>query len=205
MKRVLALSAAALIGLVVAGCANDSGTPAASSPSAATTTSTSTSTEHNIADTQFAQQMIPHHRQAVEMADLAATRADSAAVKALAVQIKTAQDPEIQTMSGWLTAWGEKVPQPGDDPGMGGMPGMDHGSMPGMMSSAEMARMASLRGAAFDKVFLTMMIAHHTGAITMARTEQDTGLNPDAKALAAKIEKAQTAEVTRMTGLMTTG
>lgn len=202
MKRVIALSAAALIGLLAAGCANDSGTPAASSPSAATTTA---STEHNIADTQFAQQMIPHHRQAVQMADLAATRAGSAAVKALAAQIKTAQDPEIQIMSGWLTVWGEKVPQPGDDPGMGGMPGMDHGSMPGMMSSAEMARMASLQGAAFDKMFLTMMIAHHTGAITMARTEQDTGLNPDAKALAAKIEKAQTAEVTRMTGLMTTG
>lgn len=202
MKRVLALSAAALIGLVAAGCANDSGTPAASSPSAATTTA---STEHNIADTQFAQQMIPHHRQAVQMADLAATRAGSAAVKALAAQIKTAQDPEIQTMSSWLIAWGEKVPQPGDDPGMGGMPGMDHGSMPGMMSSTEMARMASLQGAAFDQTFLTMMIAHHTGAITMARTEQGSGLNPDAKALAAKIEKAQKAEVTRMTGLMTTG
>jgi uncharacterized protein (DUF305 family) len=67
--------------------------------------------DHNAADVSFSKEMIQHHRQAVEMAGLAADHASSAQVKSLATKIKGAQAPEIKTMSGWLTSWGEQVPR----------------------------------------------------------------------------------------------
>jgi len=153
-----------------------------------------TMSDFNEADVTFATEMIPHHRQAVEMAKLAETRAKSAEVKELAMKIMSAQDPEIQTMSGWLTTWGKPVP---DD-----MAGMDmSGSMPGMMSSADMDKLTKASGAEFDQMFLTMMISHHQGAIEMAKTEEASGMNADAEALAAQIEQAQAREITTMQGL----
>jgi uncharacterized protein (DUF305 family) len=86
----------------------------------------------NDADATFAQQMIPHHQQAVTMAELAGTRATDPEVKRLAAQIKAAQGPEITTMTGWLSAWGKPAPTDSLDHGMN----MSGGSMPGMMSSA---------------------------------------------------------------------
>ena len=149
----------------------------------------------NDADVTFASDMITHHRQAVEMAQLASTRAKSLEVKDLAAQIEGAQGPEIQTMSSWLRSWGHAVPEE--------MAGMDmSGSMPGMMSGQEMTMLQGLTGAGFDKKFLQMMIAHHRGAIEMAKTEQSDGENSKAKGLAAQIQKAQTAEITQMQGLL---
>lgn len=149
----------------------------------------------NDADVTFATDMITHHRQAVEMAQLAGTRAKSAAVKDLADRIESAQAPEIQTMVGWLSAWGHSVPEQ--------MNGMDmSGSMPGMMSMQDMTMLQGLSGNDFDRKFLQMMIAHHRGAIEMARTERSAGENADAKAFAARIQEAQAAEVTQMQGLL---
>ncbi|MFJ1538884.1 DUF305 domain-containing protein [Micromonospora chalcea] len=155
----------------------------------------------NDADVMFAQMMIPHHQQAVTMADLAPTRASDPELKDLAAKIKAAQDPEITTMKGWLTAWGKPTDLPSGHsmPGMSatpghGMPGMDSG-MPGMMSEQQMKDLAAAKGTAFDKMFAEMMIAHHKGAIDMARTEQADGRNPEAKALAARIASDQAAEV----------
>jgi uncharacterized protein (DUF305 family) len=154
----------------------------------------------NNADAMFAQMMIPHHQQAVEMADLAQTRASDPQVKALAAQIKTAQAPEIATMTKWLAAWGQPTAMPsGND--MGGMPGMSHG-MPGIMSDADMAKLKASSGKEFDKQFLQMMIEHHKGAIQMARDEQASGANPDAKALAARIIATQQAEIDTMQKLL---
>ncbi|MFI6595766.1 DUF305 domain-containing protein [Nonomuraea sp. NPDC050536] len=165
------------------------------SPAAATATSHDMSspsgTAFNGADVMFAQMMIPHHRQAVEMADLAATRAQNPQVKDLAAKIKAAQDPEIQTMRGWLDAWGKPVPSGG----------MGH-EMPGIMSEEDMKKLESAKGAAFDRLFVRLMIAHHTGAIDMARTEQTQGSNPEAKSLAKSIESAQQAEVAQMHSLL---
>jgi len=202
-KRVFALPAAALTALVLAGCGSND-TPAATPASAtapAASSSPSMSTAHNDADVMFAQMMIPHHRQAIDMAKIASTRASSPDVKALAAKIRTAQDPEIQTMSTWLLAWKAAVPT--------GMPGMDHGdggmsmpSMPGAMSEADMKKLESLSGAAFDKDFLTMMTAHHRGAIQMAQEQQKNGENPEAVALAAKIVTDQTAEVAEIQKLL---
>jgi uncharacterized protein (DUF305 family) len=144
----------------------------------------------------FAQQMIPHHRQAIDMAKLAATRAKSPEVKKLATQIEGAQDPEITTMTGWLKEWGAAMPEES-------MPGMDHGKdMPGMMTDADMTSMTKASGAAFDRMFLTMMIKHHEGAITMAKDEQAKGSSAPAKTLAGTIITAQTAEIATMRELL---
>ncbi|MCZ9339692.1 DUF305 domain-containing protein, partial [Streptomyces sp. TRM76130] len=147
------------------------------------------------ADVAFAQGMIPHHRQAVEMAGLAAGRADSDQVKELAADIMKAQDPEIKTLSGWLTSWGETVPSEDstnhsmhdmeDMEGMEGMDGMD--SMDGMMTSEDMEKLERVSGRTFDTAFLQMMIEHHEGAVTMAMTEQTDGSYAPARKMADRI------------------
>lgn len=150
-------------------------------------------TAFNDADVAFAQMMIPHHRQAVEMAAMADGRAAGTEVKDLAAKIKGAQQPEIDTMNEWLTAWGKPTAAP--DQG--------HGSQShGMMSDADMAKMMDAEGADFDKQFLTMMIAHHEGAVTMAKDETAKGSNAEAKALASKIITDQQAEITTMRDLL---
>jgi len=155
-----------------------------------------TAPQFNDADVTFAQQMIPHHRQAIEMARLAQQRATSDEVKELAGEIEKAQDPEIQTMTGWLQAWGKDVPED--------VSGMAHGGvdMPGMMSTDEMKALESASGTGFDRMFLQMMIRHHEGAIELARTEQANGKNGDAITLAKQIETAQTAEISVMERLL---
>ncbi|MFE7356490.1 DUF305 domain-containing protein, partial [Streptomyces sp. NPDC057543] len=150
---------------------------------------------------KFAQQMIPHHQQAVEMAKLADGRASDPEIKELAAAIEKAQDPEINTMKGWLKAWGKPLPESSSS--MGDMPGMDHGSdtgsrMPGMMSDKDMSDLEGAQGKAFDKKFARLMVGHHEGAVTMAEDEQKNGSNADAKKLAGAVITAQTAEITKM-------
>lgn len=197
-KRVLALPAAVLTAIVVAGCGSDD-TPAAApsvSASPSASSSASVSAEHNDADVMFAQMMILHHRQAIDMAKMVPTRAANPEVKALASKIQAAQDPEIQTMAFWLVSWKMPVPT--------GMPGMDHGeaSMPGMMSDADLKKLGSLSGSAFDREFLAMMVAHHQGAIRMAEEQEKNGKNPDAVALGKKIAEDQTAEIAEIRKLL---
>ena len=155
---------------------------------------------HNDADVTFAQEMIPHHQQAIEMAELAESRADSEEVKELAADIEAAQGPEIETMTGWLESWGEDVPDEG-------MSGMDHGDMSsddmtGMMTDDEMADLEATSGAGFDQMFLTMMIEHHEGAIEMAKTEQAEGEFPEAVDMAEEIETTQAEEIQKMQDLL---
>ncbi len=156
--------------------------------------------QFNDQDVSFAQGMIPHHEQAIEMAALAETRAGNPEVKDLAAAIKAAQDPEIKTMKAWLTDWDKPVS--GD-----GMSGMDHGSdsdgpMDGMMSDADMKSLESTSGAEFDTMFLTMMIEHHEGAITMAEAELKDGKHKEALGLAKAIVADQSAEIATMKDLL---
>ena len=160
----------------------------------------------NSADIAFATGMIPHHTQAVMMADMALSTSKNTEVLALATAIKGGQNPEITTMKGWLRGWA--TPAAGGGPDMSSMPGgsrmtpSPHGSaMSGMMSDQQMQDLSGAAGVAFDRMWITMMTAHHTGAIAMARTELADGQNPDAKALAVEVIKAQNAELTTMTAL----
>ena len=197
-RPITTLAAALAAALLLAGCGGTGSSGSADGSTAAR--------DHNDDDVTFAQQMIPHHEQAVQMSRMAARAATSPEVKALAAKIEAAQGPEIETMQGWLDHWGESDDSDdsgghhmGDDSGgMGGSDHMDGDDMPGMMSDAELSRLQGSRGAAFDSMFLTMMIAHHEGAIEMARTEQRRGKNADAVALAKKIEADQTAEIAEM-------
>ncbi|WP_324603900.1 MULTISPECIES: DUF305 domain-containing protein [unclassified Streptomyces] len=201
MLRRAALVAAtvtAAVGLAACGSDGMSGMDhgAGADPSVSASASAS-ARAHNAADVDFAKEMITHHRQAIEMADLAATRASSTDVKALAEKIKSAQDPEINTMSGWLTSWGEGVPAD--------MTGMSHdmsAGMPGMMSADDMAELDRAKGAEFDTTFLEMMVDHHQGAIEMATTEKSKGQYGPATELAASVITAQSAEIKQMHDLL---
>jgi uncharacterized protein (DUF305 family) len=168
-----------------------SSTAAAGSSSAATAGAAAGASRE--ADVTFAQSMIPHHEQAVEMADLALKSATSDRVKQLAAQIKAAQDPEIETMRGWLRAWGADE----------AMAGMDHSSgMPGMMSDADMTALEAAKGADFDRMWLQMMISHHQGALTMANELLGTTSDPQVKTLAEAVVAGQTTEIATMKGLL---
>ena len=200
-----AAAVAAVIGL--AGCStnasNMTGSPSAptstssvTSPSTtgATPSATPATGPHNDADVTFAAMMIPHHQQAVEMADLVlATEGINIEVTGLASQIKAAQAPEIAQMSGWLAGWGEnRSPS---------MP-MDHDMGGGMMSRADMEALDRATGDEAARLFLAGMIEHHKGAITMAKQEDTNGQNPDARQLAQDIIDAQQAEIVTMNRLL---
>lgn len=157
--------------------------------------------EFNSADVSFAQEMIPHHQQAVQMAQMAQTHASSRDVKQLAADIERAQGPEIEQMSEWLKAWGEDVPEASmshDDMGHGDA----SDAMPGMMDAEQLSDLQRASGAEWDRMFLTSMIEHHEGAIEMAQEEQADGENPEALALAEQIEEDQRAEVAEMQDLL---
>ncbi|MFI6905083.1 DUF305 domain-containing protein [Nonomuraea sp. NPDC050394] len=191
ISLAVASGAGALVLLTACGGSEPPVPAAATSSAVPSATPSATSAAFNDADVMFAQMMIPHHRQAVEMADLAPGRAADKEIKDLAAKIKAAQDPEIQTMRGWLQEWGKPLPTGG----------MDH-AMPGIMSEEDMKKLAAAKGAAFDRMFAKLMIAHHNGAIDMARTEVRQGADPEAKELAKAIETAQQAEVAQMRALL---
>ncbi|MCY0926183.1 DUF305 domain-containing protein [Streptomyces sp. H27-H1] len=200
IRRGAAVAAAGTAALVLAACgSNNDGSAGhdghASKSPTASASAPAAQGQHNAADVAFAKGMIPHHRQAVEMADLAPTRAESAEVKKLADEIKKAQDPEIKTLSGWLTSWGEQVPAEG---------ATDHSAhgMAGMMTAEEMDKLKNSSGKAFDTAFMEMMIKHHEGALAMAKTEKAEGAFPDAKTMADAIITSQTAEIARMNDLL---
>lgn len=197
-RTVLAATAgaAALVLTACGGGGHDMGSMGSDpSPSASASAKAG---EHNDADVDFATEMIQHHRQAIEMAEMAADRASSQEVKDLATKIKGAQDPEIKTMSGWLTSWGEEVPAD-----MSGMEGHDMSSgTPGMMSSEDMDKLEKASGAEFDKMFLDMMVQHHEGAIEMAKTEKADGKYGPATKLADDVVTAQTAEIEQMNKML---
>jgi uncharacterized protein (DUF305 family) len=202
-KKITLAGAGALVALVVtAGCSSsDSGNehPAEHSTSVSATaspTAPAAAEAHNDADVMFAQQMIPHHTQAVEMSDtLLAKQGIDPRVTELANQIKAAQGPEIQQMQGWLTQWGT--------PSMPPMSG--HGDMPGMsgiMSEQDMTALKDAQGVDAGKLFLTQMITHHKGAITMAQSEIKDGQYPPAVEMARAIVTTQQQEIDTMNGIL---
>ena len=197
-KSLIGIAAAAALALI-AGCSGNNDMAGMNHTSTApAATSNGQAAGNNADDVTFAQGMVPHHQQALDMAKLVPTRSQNPKVLDLAKRVEAAQDPEIKKMNEWLKSWGA-----GAAPST--MPGMDHGSnhsAHGMMSAEDMKMLEQAKGAAFDKMWLEMMIKHHEGAVAMARTELEKGSSSDAKKLAQEIIDAQQKEITEMQGLL---
>jgi uncharacterized protein (DUF305 family) len=187
----------------LAACGSDD-SPSADTASTATTaaaeapsSTTAANTALNDADIEFAQGMIAHHEQAVEMAEIALdpNRQAGAEVTDLATRIQAAQEPEIEQMTAWLTAAGESITM---DLGEG----HDMSSMEGMMTAEQMDALAVATGTEFDTMWLEMMIAHHEGAISQSQTVKANGSNPDVLTLADQIIAAQQGEIAEMQALL---
>ncbi len=151
--------------------------------------------DHNDADISFASGMVPHHEQAVVMADQALKTSKNDVVRALATNIKAAQDPEITKMKSWLDDWDSHGSMDHGDMGS-----MGHGE--GMMSDDEMKSLDSATGAAFDTAWLNLMIKHHEGAVAMSKTELKDGTSAKAKKLARQIITSQNGEIANMKELL---
>ena len=159
----------------------------------------------NDADVAFATDMIPHHAQATEMANLTLGRKGlDPKIAGLAEEVRATQTVEIETMVDWLSAWGEPVPETAQDHANahGGGGEMDHGDMPGMMSEDELSRLEAASGAEFERMWLEMMIEHHEGAVEMAATEEADGAFPGAVKLAEDIQSSQQKEIDLMQRLL---
>ena len=205
-SRTFTVLTAAAIGVgVLAGCSDDGSSTSmeghsmgSSSTQSGSSQAADPAADFTDADVMFASMMYPHHAQAVEMAAMVDGRTTNPDVVALAGEIANAQKPEMDQLTSWLSAWGQPAPS-ADASSMGSM---DHGSGSGMMTSQDMDSLMSLSGAEFDRQWLTMMIAHHQGAVTMAEKEIADGSNADAVAMARTIVETQNAEISRMQQLL---
>ena len=190
MKKILVVTLLGVSALLGACGTNDDPTV---SDSGSETSSSEVGDTHNDADIAFAQGMIPHHQQAIEMSNQVLERGEAPSVKDLAQRIKDDQSEEIDLMRGWLAEWGaEEVDHGADDPTM------DMGTMP----QEDMEALAQASGPDLDKMFLEMMVPHHEGAISMAETELADGEFAEALALAERIVEAQKAEISEIQGLL---
>ena len=203
MNKLHLLPVLAAGSLLVAACGSDEA-DSGSTNAAATTVAGSATTgagaaaaEFNDADVEFAQGMIGHHEQAVEMAEIALdpSREARPEVIDLATRIQAAQDPEIDLMTSWLNAWGQPVEMDTSE-------GHNMEDMEGMMSAEEMDGLAGLTGSEFDTMWLEMMIRHHEGAISQSETVKAEGSNPEVLALAEQIITAQQGEISEMSALL---
>jgi uncharacterized protein (DUF305 family) len=163
------------------------------------------------ADVEFMHGMIMHHAQAVEMTALIESHSENKEVRSLGARISRSQTDEIEFMKRWLTARGEPL-----STAMPGMPDVDHGHamgmMPGMLTPEQMEALRKAKGAEFDRLFLTGMIQHHGGALTMVKdlletagagqdaeifdfvTEVDTGQRAEIKIMQSMLEKESSEE-----------
>ncbi len=189
--RALAITAALTLGLTLAGCSTSN----PSSDTGSSASSTSAASAHNDQDVMFAQMMLPHHKQAVEMSGMLLTKGDGVDpdVTALAKQIKAEQAPEITQLTSWLKGWGESTKS--EHSGMGR-------SMSGMMSDSDMSDLDQTSAKDAGKLFLQQMVQHHEGAVDMAKTELDKGRNTDAVAMAKSIVSSQTDQIDQMQDML---
>lgn len=194
LRRLASATGAITLALGLAACGDDGSD---SRPAAVETARNGD--VFNRADVDFATAMIPHHAQALQMALLAQDRPLPDEVRALVDQVQAAQTPEVEAMTTWLTDWGKDIPATS----------MDHANaghdMEGMGTDGDMKELEDASDADFPKLWMTMMIEHHEGAITMAKAEQADGRFPDAIALAESIAGSQAAEIATMEDLLGNG
>ncbi|GAA1726645.1 DUF305 domain-containing protein [Dietzia kunjamensis] len=203
-----AAAAAVLLGL--SACTSDETDTASETTTAVETTATSGSStteqaeesaQHSEADVMFAQMMIPHHEQAIEMSDIILSKDDVPAdVTSLAEEIKAAQGPEIAQLTDWLEQWGEPTQPEGMDMDMGG--DHDMAQMEGMLSDEDVQQLSDAPGPEAAELFLNQMIAHHEGAVAMAEDQVENGTYPPAVDLAQTIIDTQQQEIDTMRQLL---
>lgn len=240
----LAIGVAAAALLALTACSTSTSNEGGQSNAATSTSASPSAPEpHNQVDVMFAQHMIQHHQQAIEMSDIIIAKGgiDDRVVD-MANQIKAAQGPEIEEMRSWLRDWDQpttmpmmpgmatpsqsatpsQTPDPHHTgtstpaettsamPGSSAMPGMPNSMMPsgtlmpgmdgmmGMMSPQDMAALQNAQGVEAAKLFLTQMIQHHQGAITMAQHVIEGGQYPPMKELARSIVTSQQQEIATM-------
>ncbi|GAA3673918.1 DUF305 domain-containing protein [Lentzea roselyniae] len=150
---------------------------------------------HNSADVAFAQGMVPHHEQALEMSELVASRTENPHVINLAARISKAQQPEIDRMNGWLREWSAPVKAESHS-------SHDHPENHGMV---ELGNLSDLEGTEFDRQWLSLMIQHHRGAVEMARKHLSAGTDPETRKLAQDVITAQEKEIAEMESLLPQG
>ncbi|WAC53740.1 DUF305 domain-containing protein [Gordonia sp. SL306] len=204
MKRQTTACSILLAAALLGACSTGTDDPATNSPATSASASAAAGSEsvsHNDADIAFNQMMIPHHRQAVAMAELVDERTTTPAVRALGEQIENAQQPEIDQMTTRLTDWGVPA-EPADSNEHGGHGGDGGHSMSGMMTDDEMAALTDARGTEFDRLWLDGMIRHHLGAVAMADDELARGIDGPSRALAQQIKASQQAEIGEMKQLL---
>jgi uncharacterized protein (DUF305 family) len=149
-------------------------------------------------DQHFITMMIPHHEDAIAMANMALTRAEHPEIKQLAKNIKTSQSQEIEQMRAWYKKWyGTDVPKV-DGNNMGG--GMMHGGKRGMMGNMRTDLAALSKAKNFDQSFIEEMIPHHQMAVMMSQHLLSNAVHPEMKQLAQAIIQAQTKEINDMQG-----
>jgi len=214
MMRPAATAAGILAAVAIAGCSTAMRQPAsqrASSPSTVQAGLTPAEVAkadggrpaYTAADLHFMKGMIGHHAQAIVMARWAPTHGASTAVRTLAGRIDVAQADEIAMMQSWLRDRREAVPDPSHQMAGHDMPGMTRGDtlMPGMLTAEQMKQLDAARGADFDRLFLTFMIQHHQGALTMVAQlfgSPGAGQEPTIFRFASDVEADQTTEIDRM-------
>jgi uncharacterized protein (DUF305 family) len=192
MWRGLAAVLGVALGVVLlSGCG---GGPAPGDVSTPGTAQVRGDNEFNATDVMFLQMLIPHHGQGQTIVRLAASRTGDERIKQLASAIDVTQADEIKTMAGWLTAWGQ--PLHADESAHEA-----HGGMPGT-SAEEIAVLEKATGVAFERAFLNMLIAHQDDAVQVARMETGGGINPQAVALAQRVDASRSAQVKQMLDLL---
>lgn len=187
--RAAALLAAAATSLTLSACSTAAKT---AEDHSGHSSSAAASAAHNEDDVLFAQLMIPHHQQAVELANMVPERSTNPDVVNLAARIAGAQQPEIDTMKAQLKGWGINPAEMQHESGHAGL------SMQGMVDDTTMLNLRGLKGTDFDILWLTSMTGHHQGAIEMAKVETEAGKSPEMTALARSIITAQQAEIDQM-------
>ena len=191
-RRLLVVTTLVVVGCVsLAAC---SGGESADSDSSLSDSAAPDAT-WNDADVAFVQGMIPHHEQAVEMSDMMTGRTVSEATAVLAEQIRAAQTTEVSLMQGFLADWGVEL-----DPHAGHSG--DHSMGEGMMSDEQLDELESAGGVDFERMWLTMMLEHHQGAVAMANTVLSGGSDPRVRTLAEGIVAAQQAEIAQIEALL---
>lgn len=182
-RTVFAAGSAALL---LAACGGE--TSAAPTPDAAPPAPTFTQ-----ADVDFAVEVSRHHGQALRMTDLAATRARSPQVKALAKQIAREYAPDTDLIADWIRLWAAAGAElPGHDAGFG-----EVGA--GMLPDAAVDRLGRMKGPSFDREFRSLMVRHHRGGLVLVQEQLSDGVNPAARAMAERLQTSQTNQLDSLT------